>query len=241
MASGLKKTNDKLSKYQVGENVLIRRSDLKDAIYNPRIIDDDCLKRLKNGIRKHGLIGASIVWNRRTGTVVSGHQRLKALDLLEKGQDYELQVTVIDVPEKEEKELNVQLNNPSMQGDWDLDKLEEMFDKDGLTPDDLGFSQMDMDLMFEGSEKYSKLFEDNSDVKVMKEEVKKIKNARATAMEQYKATGSADYYFTVVCETQEDKSALLREMNLPVSEMYVSSEHVRRLKKVVAKETDAGE
>lgn len=221
----------KQSKYQIGENVLVRRSDLKEAVYNPRIIDEDCLKRLKKGIQKHGLIGSSIVWNKRTGTVVSGHQRLRALDMLEKSQDYELLVTVIDVPEREEKEINVQMNNPSMQGDWDLDKLEEMFGKDGLTPEELGFTQMDMDLMFEGSEKYSELFKDNPDVKAMKEEVKKIKNARATAMEQYKATGSADYYFTVVCETQADKQALLRDMNLPVSEMYVSSDHVRRLKR----------
>lgn len=229
----------KQSKYQVGENVLIKRSDLKEAVYNPRMIDDDCLKRLKKGIQKHGLIGSSIVWNKRTGTVVSGHQRLKALDLLEKNQDYELLVTVIDVPEREEKAINVQMNNPSMQGDWDLDKLEEMFGKDGLTPEELGFTQMDMDLMFEGSEKYSKLFEDNQDVKAMKEEVKKIKNARATAMEQYKATGSADFYFTVVCETQADKQSLLRDMNLPVSEMYVSSEHVRRLKGNMGEDEEA--
>lgn len=220
-----------LSRFQMGETMTINRSELKEAAYNPRIIDDDALKRLRQGIQKHGLIGAAIVWNKRTGTVVSGHQRLKALDVLERRADYDLQVTVIDVSEREEKALNVQLNNPSMQGDWDIDKLGVLFEVDELTAEELGFTPFDVDLMFGGDERFSELFNDTEEVTATKEQINKVREHRSEMMEQMKKDQSGDFYFTVVCESQEDKDEMLRKMSLPVSEMFVSSQHLRRLER----------
>ena len=82
-------------------------------------------KRLKDGLQKHGLV-STLTWNERTGNLVGDHQILEQLDSLERNKNYSLDVCVIDVDEKEEAILNVHLNNPSMQGDWDLDKLAEM-------------------------------------------------------------------------------------------------------------------
>lgn len=219
-----------ISAYQKGDTQTLKRSDLKEAVYNPRLIDEKALKRLKDGIKQHGLIGASIVWNKQTGNIVSGHQRLKALDALEQGRDYDIQVTVIDVPEKEEKILNVQLNNVSMMGEWDIEKLGEMFENEGFSADDLGFSDLDIDIMFGGDDRFSELFEDSKSAKATKEEIQKIKENRSEMMDRYKGEQSADFFFVVVCETQEDKDDLLREMSLPRGEQFVSSEHVRRLK-----------
>ena len=64
--------------------------------------------------------------NKRTGlTVVSGHQRLSVMDELQKfpDNDYRIRVDVIDVDEKQEKELNILMNNPNAQGTWDFDAL----------------------------------------------------------------------------------------------------------------------
>lgn len=224
-----------LSAYQKGDTQTLKRSDLKEAVYNPRLIDEKALKRLKEGIKQHGLIGASIVWNKRTGNIVSGHQRLKALDALEQGRDYDLQVTVIDVPEKEEKILNVQLNNVSMMGEWDIEKLGEMFENDGFSAEELGFSDLDIDIMFGGDDRFSELFEDSKGAKDTKEEIQKIKENRSEMMDRYKGEQSADFFFVVVCETQEDKDDLLRDISLPRGEQFVSSEHVRRLKAFRAK------
>lgn len=226
------RSNDKpsASKYQKGDEITINRSQLAEAVYNPRIMDEPQMKRLKNGLKKHGLIGASIVWNRRTGNVVSGHQRLKALDMLEGSQDYELRVTVIDVDEREEKQLNVQLNNTSMMGEWDLDKLGEMFESDNFTAEELGFSDLDIDIMFNGDERFSELFRDNDEVEAAKEQITEIKEHRKASTEKMKEAQGANFYFTVVCESEEDKKLLLREMSLPVGEAFVSSTHVRRLK-----------
>ncbi len=126
----------------------IPRNEIKEAAYNPRIIDDDNLKKLTKGIREHGLV-VPLCWNERTGNLVSGHQRLKALDKMHRKKDYKVPCSVIDVGEKEEKQLNVQMNNPSMQGSWDLGALADL-NADGISFDDMGFNKADIDFMYDG-------------------------------------------------------------------------------------------
>lgn len=63
------------------------------------------------------------MWNRRTGNLVGGHQRLSLLDELEGTDDYRLTVSRIDVDDAQERALNVVLNNPEAQGNYDMDLL----------------------------------------------------------------------------------------------------------------------
>jgi ParB-like chromosome segregation protein Spo0J len=72
---------------------------------------------LKASIERFGLV-EPIVWNKRTGNVVGGHQRLKVL--AEQGVA-ETIVVVVDLPETEEKALNVTLNNPNIAGEFTAD------------------------------------------------------------------------------------------------------------------------
>lgn len=126
----------------------IPRNQIKKADYNPRIIDGESLKKLTKDIREHGLV-TPLVWNKRTGVLVSGHQRLAAMDKIHRKKDYEVPVAVIDVDEKEEKQLNVQMNNPSLQGSWDLGALASLRD-DGISFEDMGFDKGDIDFMYDG-------------------------------------------------------------------------------------------
>ena len=59
-----------------------------------------------------------VIWNRQTGNVVGGHQRLKVL--LDLGHT-EVDCVVVDLDIQREKALNIALNK--IQGDWDEDKL----------------------------------------------------------------------------------------------------------------------
>lgn len=54
-------------------------SDLKPAAYNPRKIGDAELKALKQALEVFGDLGG-IVFNRKTGNLVGGHQRVKSID-----------------------------------------------------------------------------------------------------------------------------------------------------------------
>ena len=139
-----------LSKYIKSESVELNRSAIHFANYNPRKLSDESRKTLKRGIKKFGLVGGIVV-NKRTGlTVVSGHQRLSVMDELQKfpDNDYRIRVDVIDVDEKQEKELNILMNNPNAQGTWDFDALAQIVPdidwKDaGLTDADLNMIGVD--------------------------------------------------------------------------------------------------
>lgn len=136
-----------LSKYFKSESVEVKRSTIKFADYNPRKLSDEEKKTIKRGIKKFGLVGGLVV-NKRTGmTVVGGHQRLAVMDELNKfpEHDYIIRVDLVDLDAKQEKELNILLNNPNAQGKWDYDALRE------LVPDidwkDAGLTDVDLNLI----------------------------------------------------------------------------------------------
>lgn len=108
-----------ISKYQKFEAKTINRSEIKNADYNPRRIGEAEAKLLKKSLKTHGLVD-TLIFNKQTGNLVGGHQRLAQLDSLENGTDYALTVSVIDVPLKKEKEINLMLNNPNAQGEYDF-------------------------------------------------------------------------------------------------------------------------
>lgn len=87
---------------------------------------------------KVGLV-QPLVWNRRTGNLVGGHQRLSQLDALEGTRDYRLTVAVVDVDEVRERELNVLLNNADVCGEWDLPKLKDILGTETLDIANTGF------------------------------------------------------------------------------------------------------
>lgn len=208
------------SKYQKFETDVINRSEIKGAEYNPRIISEDARKRLRKMIARHGLV-QPLVWNRRTGNLVAGHQRLAALDSLERTQDYDLQVAVVDVSEREERVLNVQLNNPSMQGEWDLDKLATLAEDAAIAPDEFGFSDGDIAVLF-GDERLDELMGDAPDVAEAKGRIQEIKEHRAESLAKMREAQSADFYFTVVCESDAQKRAVLKALGVPDWESFVN-------------------
>lgn len=126
----------------------IKRSQITDDDYNPRTISDANAKRLRASIRKNGLIGG-LIWNKQTGHIVGGHQRLQALDSIIRKDDYDIDVVVLDVPLKEEVRLNVVLNNQDNQGVFDFPKIQNLIDNFKLdASEDFGFSQEVIDINF---------------------------------------------------------------------------------------------
>lgn len=100
-----------------------RISEMNLAAYNPRVElrpGDEEYETIKRSLGKYGLV-QPIVWNRRTNTVVGGHQRLRVLaDMGETEAD----VSVVDLDLIAEKQLNVALNK--VEGKWDDRKLSEI-------------------------------------------------------------------------------------------------------------------
>lgn len=104
-------------------------ADLKAAEYNPRKDlkpGDAEYEKLKRSIQEFGYV-EPVIWNKRTGVVVGGHQRLKVM----KDLGYtEVDCVVVDLDEAKEKALNIALNKIS--GEWDNDLLASLLkDLDG--------------------------------------------------------------------------------------------------------------
>ena len=95
-------------------------ADLLPADYNPRKAlkpGDLEYEKLKRSIEQFGYV-EPVIWNKTTGRVVGGHQRLKVL--MDMGYT-EVDCVVVELTEEKEKALNVALNKIS--GEWDKEKL----------------------------------------------------------------------------------------------------------------------
>ena len=95
-------------------------ADLLPADYNPRKDlkpGDAEYEKLKRSIEQFGYV-EPVIWNKTTGRVVGGHQRLKVL--IDMGMT-EVDCVVVELTEDKEKALNIALNKIS--GEWDKDKL----------------------------------------------------------------------------------------------------------------------
>lgn len=144
-----------LNKYFKSEPIEIKRSSIKMANYNPRKISTDALKKLKQNIKRVGLLGG-IIWNEATENIVSGHQRVTVLDQLNaydgtSETDYILRVEKVILSDKEEKEQNIFMNNQSVQGEFDLDSLRDLildidYKSAGLTDQDLSMIGFEIEM-----------------------------------------------------------------------------------------------
>lgn len=115
----------------------VKLADMKPAPYNPRKISQKAFDGLAATIDEFGLV-QEIVWNQKTGNIVGGHQRYKVL--LERGVK-STTVSVVDLSEDKEKQLNVALNNPHTQGEFN-DSIDDLLEQ---ISDNTSFESMLLD------------------------------------------------------------------------------------------------
>ena len=126
----------------------VRLKDLNPAPYNPRVDltpDDPEYQRIAKSLAAFGYVDP-LVWNERSGNLVSGHQRLKIL--LASGVTEE-QVSVVDLDPEAERALNLALNNN--EGKWDTPRLKDVIeelDTGHFDFDVTGFTQQDLHALF---------------------------------------------------------------------------------------------
>lgn len=150
-------------------------ADLLPADYNPRKDlkpGDAEYEKLKRSIEQFGYV-EPVIWNKTTGRVVGGHQRLKVL--IDMGMT-NVDCVVIEVPEEKEKALNIALNKIS--GEWDNDKL-------ALLISDLQGVDFDISLTGFNDDELADLFEktNSKEVKEDKFDIDKALEAEAFVQE----------------------------------------------------------
>ena len=127
-------------------------SKVHPAAYNPRKDlkpSDPEYQRLAKAVDRFGMV-EPLVWNERTGNLVGGHQRFK---ILKQGGAKTVEVSIVDLDDRDEKALNLALNKQG--GEWDFASL-------GTMLEELKASDFDMEITgFDTEElsKYSPTFE----------------------------------------------------------------------------------
>lgn len=224
-----------LQKFEYGT---IKRSQIKLADYNPRVIDENNQKKLIKAIKENGLI-EPLVWNKRTGVLVGGHQRLTAMDKINRSKDYDVPVAIIDVDETTEKKLNIQLNNPSMQGTWDLDELIDL--SVDVPFSDMGFDKDDIDFMFDGEIDFDGGFKEeskplketpyNEEVEDEKDKLVELAKFNKKKLEFRKQDNNdtlIQFYTKVVFKDNDQRAKFYRLANIPANEEYITFDQLKR-------------
>ena len=136
---------------------------LVPADYNPRKDlkpGDPEYEKLKRSIMEFGYL-EPVIWNKATGHVVGGHQRLKVL--IDTGTT-DVECVVVEMGEEKEKALNVALNK--INGEWDKEKLSLLItDLQGVDFDVslTGFDAPELDALFKDAQR-SSVHDDDFDV-----------------------------------------------------------------------------
>lgn len=224
----------------------VHRSQLKNALYNPRQIDSYARKKLLENIKRVGLI-EPLIWNKKTGNILQGHQRISILDEIEGTSDYMMDVAVVSLTEKEEKEQNVFMNNPSAQGVFDEDMVAKLIAESQIDYVNAGYDQVDVEMLLEESKGVFNEQEANEETQDLlndvttlseratelrkKEAAEKEKSPKATNKELAEIRGKAvtdlvkktdtELYLVVLFDKRESREAFLEQLGFDSDERYV--------------------
>lgn len=136
-------------------------SELLPAEYNPRKDlqpGDREWEKIEKSITEFGMV-EPIVYNRRSGRIVGGHQRVKVLAYL---GETEADVSVVDLSDEDEKILCAKLNR--VKGYWDTTKLAELLTEIREATGDLsatGFDDWEYESLTQEYDHIGNLLEDD--------------------------------------------------------------------------------
>jgi ParB-like chromosome segregation protein Spo0J len=109
--------------------------------YNPRKMSEEQVKQLTMSLEKFDLAEIPVI--NTDNTILAGHQRMKILDVLGRGNELiDVRVPNRELTEAECKEYNIRSNKNT--GSWDFEMLGNHFDENMLL--DIGFEPVELGL-----------------------------------------------------------------------------------------------
>ncbi len=187
---------------------------------NPRLISEEQIENLKKSIEKFDLVEIPAI--NIDNTLIAGHQRLKVMQLIGRGEE-EIDVRVpsrsLSVEEFEEYLIRSNKNT----GDWDWNLLSQI---DSTLLKDIGFTQNELDIIFGLSDliDYDKLkeeliyeMEETKSIKLYKlstENFFKVKELAEKLIEEEKdleKTGEIKIVKTTRIRVNEEQAIIINE------------------------------
>ena len=206
----------------------INRSEIKLAPYNPRKKSEKVVNDLIKNFKRVGFLGG-LVWNEFTGVLIIGHQRLEALDKINKytgENDYKIKVEVVYLDDKTEKEQNIFMNSNDAQSEFDFEKLaiiaqEINFDFAGLSLETIELINFESPTQIEDSRTDKKEFVKLSD-RLQGEELeqyRKNKRQERTEISNERNSKSLEANYMIIgFEDFEQKAIICEHLKLDMYE-----------------------
>ena len=180
-----------------------------------------------------------LVWNEATGHLVEGHQRIDLLDELEGSSDYSLDVSVVTLSDKVEREQNVFLNATTFTGEFDLPALKAMIDGGldysaaGLDLYDLNVLGVDAVILKQQDAIQSQASAQDNEPDYYEEEAERTPEEKKQAIKEEKARiaeriegrfDEGEAYVTISFDSYKDKSGWMRKYGFGPSDLFVKGE-----------------
>lgn len=210
------------------ETIILNRSQVNFAPYNPRKKDKKVIESLKKNFKKVGFLGG-IIWNKTTGNLVGGHKRMETLDLIynydgTKEKDYDIKVEMVEFDLKTEQEQNIYLNNKKQQGETDFELMSKLIEV--IDIDSAGLDIQDIEIIealvpdFE----FGKKDDIQNDISELNKESNKksIKELKKNIKNNVGGSQMATH-FTITFKTYEEKAEFLESIGINGDETIITS------------------
>lgn len=169
---------------------------------------------------------APLIWNEKTGNLVSGHQRISILDDAADGAaDYLLTMAVVQLTHEQELEANVLLNNVEAQGRFDMPKLSELLNNKAIRIEGTGFDISDVHRLFGDAPTVALGARLHGEGKELTESLREYHEnfadkSKAGHVSDADAAMDTDFYLVPVFPDNASASAFLHRFGLDPDERY---------------------
>jgi hypothetical protein len=198
--------------------------------------------RLKASIRLSTLV-LPLLWNKQTGHLVDGHQRLALLDELAgrhplpggegrgegEPKDYLLQVVPLDISRDAELRLALVLNNPSAMAAWHIPGLEAAVRELKGDIEATGFDHVELQVLCDSDEMAGIFAVAKDHHKSTAAELEGIKKRRAEAKLKNQEKDQTEFYTVLVFKNNAELEAFYQKAQLDLSQKYHDGRKVAEL------------
>ena len=105
--------------------------------------------------------------------------------------------------------------------------LTEAFD---LNFEEMGFTQLDVDFMYDGDERFTSMF-DTPEAEEVKKGLDEVKAARQASKERMAEKNNINFYSIIVFEDEAQRAEFYKRISVPQSEEYLTVDKIYRLEK----------
>lgn len=217
----------------------IDRQQILFAPYNPRKDNDVIVNKLVKNFKQVGFLGG-IVWNSKTGFLISGHKRVLSLDKIykykgNKETSYKLKVESIELDEKSEIEQNIFMNSSDSQGEFDNFKLASLVKSINFENAGLNIETIEL-LNIETNVDLSDLLPKKEFVKLSDkysgDELQQLRQEKRQERREYEEMKNDEKYqnpyFIVIFDDFETKLLICQKYRLNIKEKTIQAKEIFR-------------